>query len=244
MIKKVLIFIYQLFIFMPILVITTILTAITVMIGCTFGNNKFWGYVPPKYWSKIVCRVALCSITVKGTEKLKKGGAYVFTPNHQSAFDIFLIYGYIGNNIKWVQKHTLRKIPFVGIASEIAGHVFVNQSSLKSMIETIKKAKKELQDGVSMVIFPEGSRTEDGKMGKFRKGAFIIAKEMDLPIVPVTLNGPFEVMKIHTYLINPGKLELIIHDPIPTEGLTDENIPNLLTQTRNIVHNSLWDKHK
>lgn len=213
------------------------------MLGCAFGNHKFWGYVPPKYWSKIICRVALCSITVKGTEKLDKNGAYIFAPNHQSAFDIFLIYGYLGYNIKWVQKHSLRRLPFVGKASEMAGHVFVNQSSLKSMIDTIKKAKDELQDGVSMAIFPEGARTENGKMGRFRKGAFIIAKEMNLPVVPITLNGPFDVMKIHTYLIHPGKLELIIHDPISTKGLTDEDIPDLLEKTKDVVHSSLWNKY-
>ncbi len=244
MLKKALLFIYQVLIFMPVLIISTIVTALVVMIGCTFGNNKFWGYVPPKYWSKIICRIALCSIKVKGLEKLDKNASYVFTPNHQSAFDIFLIYGYLNYNIKWVQKHTLRKIPFVGKASEIAGHVFVNQSSLKSMLETIRKAEEELQDGVSMVIFPEGSRTYDGKMTKFKKGAFIIAKEMKLPIVPVTLNGPFNVMKIHTYLINPGKMELIIHDPIPTEGIVDEEIPALVDKTRNIIHQSLWDIYK
>lgn len=229
---------------MPVLIIVTIITALSVMIGCTFGNHNFWGYVPPKYWSKIVCRLALCSIKVKGAEKLNPDKSYVFTPNHQSAFDIFLIYGYLGYNIKWVQKHSLRRIPFVGKASEVAGHVFVNQSSLKSMIDTIRKAKEELQEGVSMVIFPEGARTENGKMGRFRKGAFIIAKEMNLPIVPITLNGPFDVMKIHTYLINPGKMELIIHDPVSTEDLTDEDIPPLLDNTKDIVHSALWDEYK
>lgn len=229
---------------MPILIVSTVITALLVIIGCTCGNNKFWGYVPPKYWSKLICRVALCRIKVEGLEKLDKNASYIFTPNHQSAFDIFLIYGYLGYNIKWVQKHTLRKIPFVGKASEIAGHVFVNQSSLKSMLETIKKAEEELEEGVSMVIFPEGSRTYDGKMVRLKKGAFIIAKEMKLPIVPITLNGPFNVMKINTYLINPGKMELIIHDPIPTSGMSDEDIPELLEHTQSAIYASLWDIYK
>ncbi|MFR9165883.1 MAG: lysophospholipid acyltransferase family protein [Dysgonomonas sp.] len=242
--KKALMFIYQLFVFTPVLVIATIITATVVMIGCTFGNHKFWGYVPPKYWSKIVCRAALCRISVKGKEKLDPQASYVFTPNHQSAFDIFLIYGYLGHNIKWVQKHTLRKIPFVGKASEIAGHVFVNQSSATALKNTVRKAKAELQDGVSMVIFPEGSRTPDGKVDKFKKGAFIIAKQMQLPVVPLTINGAYNVMKIHTYLINPGKMELVIHDPIPTENLEDEDIPVLIKDTRDAVCSSLWEKYK
>lgn len=236
---------YQIFIFAPIFIFATIVTAVTVMIGCSLGGNKsFWGCVPPRYWSKLACKLALCKVTVIGKEKIDPNASYVFTPNHQSAWDIFLTYGYLNHNIKWVQKQELRKLPFVGKASEIAGHIFVNQSSLKSMKETITKAEQELQKGDSMVIFPEGARTKTGQMGKFKKGAFVIAQQMQLPIVPITLNGPFNVMKIHSYLINPGKMELIIHDPIPTAGIADEEIPELVEKTRTIVHSDLWDIYK
>lgn len=243
--RKVLFLLYEVFIFLPILVISTIVTAIVVMVGCTVTrNDKFWGYYPPMIWSKIICRAALCRIKVVRKGNLDPNQSYVFTPNHQGAFDIFLIYGYLGHNIKWVQKQELRKLPFVGKASEIAGHVFVDQSNLKSMKETISKAEAELQKGVSMTIFPEGARTYTGKMGRFKRGAFVIAKEMNLPIVPVTVNGPFYVMKIHTYLINPGKLELVIHDPIPTAGMSDEDIPALIDNCRQEVYSCLWEKYK
>lgn len=242
--KKIALVLYELFIFLPILVLATIITAVTVMIGCMVGNRNFWGYYPPKYWSKIVCRAALCRIKVVKKGTLDPNQSYVFVPNHQSAFDIFLIYGYLGQNIKWVQKQELRKIPFVGKASEIAGHVFVDQSNLRSMKETITKAQAQLGKGTSMTIFPEGARTKTGKMGRFKRGAFVIAKEMNLPIVPVTVNGPFDVMKIHTYLIRPGKMELIIHEPIPTTDLTDEDMPEFITNVRETVHSGLWEKYK
>ncbi|GAB6012883.1 lysophospholipid acyltransferase family protein [Viscerimonas tarda] len=242
--RKFLMIIYQFLIFLPVMVPATILVALMVMIGCSIGNKSFWGCKIPRYWAKLACRVALCSITVRGAEKLDPKASYIFTPNHQSAFDIFLVYGYLNHNIKWVQKHELRKLPFIGKASEIAGHIFVNQSSLKSMKETITKAKQELKKGDSLTIFPEGSRTHTGQMGKFKKGAFIIAQQMKLPIVPITLNGPYNVMKIHTYLINPGKLELIIHDPIPTENLSEEDISQLLEEAREAVYSSLWESYK
>lgn len=242
--RKVLCFLYEVFIFLPIIIPVTIATAVTVMIGCMLGNRKYWGYVPPKYWSKLACRLSLNKIKVERSDKLNKDQSYVFIANHQGIFDIFLIYGYLGHNIKWVQKHQLRKIPFVGKASEIAGHVFVDQSNLKSMKATIAKAEAQLGNGVSVAIFPEGSRTNTGKMDRFRRGAFIIAKEMGLPIVPLTVNGPFDIMKIHTYILNPGRLELIIHDPIPTEGMADEDILALMNKCHEIVHSSLWDKYK
>lgn len=243
--KAILSFIYQWLVFIPVLVFSSIATAITVMVGCTFGNNKFWGYIPPKYWSKIICLTALCKIRVKPNNKLKSGQSYVFVANHQSAFDIFLTYGYLGHNIKWVQKYELRKIPFVGKASEIAGHVFVDSSNPKAMARTIEMAEKELKRGTSLVIFPEGARTYTGKMTRFKKGAYIIAAQMQLPIVPITLNGPYDVLKIHGRRIKfCMPMEITVHDPIETKGMTEEDIPNLIKESREAIESALWDKYK
>lgn len=242
--KKALFLIYELLIFLPIFIPATILTATLTIVGCLIGDSKFWGYYPPKYWSKLACRLGLCRIKVVRKGKLDPNQSYVFVPNHQGIFDIFLIYGYLGQNTKWVQKQELRRIPFVGKACEIAGHVYVDQSSPRTLKDTIEKAEAQIQEGVSMTIFPEGSRTSTGKMSKFKRGAFIIATEMNLPVVPVTVNGPFDIMKIHTYLINPNKMELVIHEPIPTDNLTEDNIPELMNQCKDIVHSGLWEKYK
>lgn len=243
--KAIFSFLYQWLIFIPILVVATVVTAVLVMLGCSLGNNKFWGYVPPKYWSKIVCRAALCKVKVKHNNKLDPNQSYVFVANHQGAFDIFLTYGYLKQNIKWVQKYQLRKIPFVGKASEIAGHVFVDSSSTKAMTQTIDKAERELAEGVSMVIFPEGQRTYTGKMERFKRGAYVIATQMQLPIVPITLNGPYDVLKIHSKKMNFGKkLEIVVHDPISTKGMTEADIPDLIEESRKVIEADLWDKYK
>lgn len=242
---KIIEFLYRWLIFFPILIVTTIITALCVILGCSLGGNKFWGYVPPRIWSKIICRSSLCQINVKSNFKLDPNQSYIFVANHQSAFDIFLIYGYLNQNIKWVQKHELRKIPFVGKASEIAGHVFVDTSSVKAMIQTIEKAEKELADGVSMVIFPEGARAVDGKISRFKKGAFIIATQMNLPIVPLTLNGPYDVLKRGSRIVHFWKkMELIIHDPIPTDRLGESDITELMHRTYDTIAADLWDKYK
>lgn len=242
--RKVFCLLYEIFISLPILIVVTIITAIIVMIGVTIGDKDFWSYYPPKYWSKIVCYVSLCRVNVVKKGNLDTAKSYVFVPNHQGMFDVFLIYGFLGKNIKWVQKQELRKIPFVGKASEMAGHVFVDQSNLRNMKDTIQKAEEQITEGVSMVIFPEGARTKTGKMGRFKRGAFIIAKQMNLSVVPITLNGPFDVMKIHSYLINPGKLELVIHEPISTENVSDEQLPALMDESRDVIYKDLWDKYK
>lgn len=237
--------VYQIFIFAPLFLIATIITALSAMIGSLAGDRKFWGYIPPRYWSKIACRLALCRISVKKETELDPNQSYVFVANHQSAFDIFLIYGYLGVKTKWIQKQSLRNIPLVGKACEVIGHVYVDNSSPKAMKETIDKAKNEMEDGISMTIFPEGARTENGKMGRFKKGAFRIAEDMKLPIVPLTLNGPYDVLKIHTLLLHPcKKMELIVHKPIETKNISPEEEQELMNRTRDIIYSGLWDKYK
>lgn len=208
-----------------------------------FGS-KFWGYYPPHIWSKLTCYLALCRVKTSGHEKLDPKQSYVFVANHQGAFDIFLIYGFLNQNVKWLQKQSLRKLPLVGFASEKAGHVFVDNSTVSARALTIERAKEQITEGVSIVIFPEGSRTLTGKMGSFKRGAYHIARDLQLPVVPLTLNGPYDVLKRNTKLIKPGKLELIIHDPIPASSLTGDNLSDVIEQSRTVIHSALWEKYQ
>jgi 1-acyl-sn-glycerol-3-phosphate acyltransferase len=144
-------------------------------------------------------------------------------------------------------KKSLRSLPFVGKACEAAGFIFVDSSSPVAAAKTIREAEQRLKSGASIAIFPEGSRTETGEMGKFKKGAYQMAMDMKLPIVPITINGAYEVMSRHTVLLNPHRLEMIVHDPISTENLAGENlrdtanhIRTLMEQSRNIIATKLW----
>ena len=242
--KRILVFLYQWVILAPVFIVLTLITAIIVIVFSSIFDNKFWGYYPPKWWSRMACWLSFCRVKSSGHQHLDKNTSYVFVANHQGAFDIFLTYGFLNHNIKWIQKAPLRKLPFVGKASDIAGHIFVDNSSITSRINTIVEAKKILEDGVSVIIFPEGARTKNGKLGAFRRGAFRIALDMGLSIVPVTLNGPYDVMKRNTYTLHPGKLELTIHQPIPTNGLQKEDIATLMEQTKETIHSALWEKYK
>ncbi len=251
MVKKFFSFIYQLFIWLPIFLVITILTAVTTTVGCLCGGEKIFSYYPGMIWSKLTCIISLCRIKISGREKLNKNQSYIFVANHQGAYDIFLVYGYLNQPIKWVMKKSLRKIPLVGKACEAAGFIFVDNSSPKAALNTIEEAKKKLIGGTSVVIFPEGSRTPTGKMASFKKGAYQMALDLKLPIVPITINGSFEVMPIHSYLLNPHKMELIIHDPIDTSSYSVENIRELtanirilMEQSKSCIEKDLWEKYK
>ncbi|MEG0949586.1 MAG: lysophospholipid acyltransferase family protein [Bacteroidales bacterium] len=215
-------FIYQWLILIPVLFVVTVITALVTIIGCRLGNGDFWGYYPGHIWSRIFCFLSLVPVKVNGKENIRKNVSYVFVANHQGAFDIFLIYGYLNHNFKWMMKKSLRKMPLIGKACEDAGHIFVDDSGAKGVRTTIQQAEKTLRDGMSLVVFPEGSRTLDGRIHRFKRGAFQLAQDIQLAVVPLTIEGPYKVMKRGTYQIFPHRMTLTIHEPI----LVDPNNPD------------------
>lgn len=212
--------IYQLLVALPIILVASVLTSLITVVGCWLGNGHFWGYYPGKYWGQIIVRVLLLPVHVEGREHLDKGQSYVFVSNHQGAFDIFLIYGFLNRNFKWMMKRQLRKVPLVGIACEYAHHIFVDKRGPSKIKATYDRARATLQGGMSLVVFPEGARTFTGHMGLFRRGAFMLADELQLPVVPLTINGSFNVMPRTRDLrwIRWHPLRLTIHKPIPAQG--------------------------
>ncbi len=209
--------IYQLLVCMPLLVVATIVTAIVTILGCTFGSASFWAYWPACLWSKLMCRLPLLKVEVVGREKLEKGHSYVFVANHQGSYDIFLIYGYLGHEFRWLMKKELRSIPLLGKACEEAGHIMVDKSGPKAIAKTQTQARETLKNGISIVVFPEGSRTFTGHMARFRRGPFMLGHQLQLPIVPITIDGSFEVLPRQkgVSFVKHHKLRLVIHDAIP-----------------------------
>lgn len=215
------------------------------MLMAPIFGSRFWGYHPPKWWSRFTCWLALCRIKTRGHEHLDPKQSYVFVANHQGAFDIFLVYGFLKHPIIWMQKQSLRSIPFVGFASQKAGHVFVDNSTVATRAATIETAKERVSNGVSIVVFPEGARTRTGKMSRFKRGAFHIAHDMKLPIVPLTLNGPYDVLHRDSLQLSIGKkMELVIHPPIETKDLSEEELFELIDKTRDIIASDLWEKYQ
>ena len=207
--------IYQVCIALPILIVATIATALLTILVSALGMSGSLGYTIPHYWAKLWCVLMFVRIEVRGRENIDSKTSYVFVANHQGAYDIFLIFGYLNHSFKWMMKKSLEKIPFVGYACKVSRHIMVDRSSAAAIQRTMDNAKHILKDGMSLVVFPEGSRTPDGKIKPFKRGAFMLAAEFRLPIVPLSIDGSFAVMTKNSYAINPGKIILTIHKPIP-----------------------------
>lgn len=236
---------YQLLIALPLIFIVTVLTALTTSIGCIF-NAHVWGYYPGKLWSIITCRLLLLPISVEGRELINSKQSYVFVANHQGPMDIFLIYGFLGRNFKWMMKKSLRKIPLVGYACYKARHIFVDKSGPKAVKETIENARHTLQGGTSLVVFPEGSRTFTGHMGLFRKGAFQLAEDLQLPVVPLTIDGSFDVLTRMAgfNFVNRHRMRLVIHQPIMPKGGGTEELKATMDAAYQTIMADLPERHQ
>ena len=217
---------YQLLVALPILLLLTAGVSIVTIVGCAIGKASFWSYWPARCWSRAMCTMLLLKVEVKGRENIRPDVSYVFTPNHQGAFDIFLVYGYLGTPFRWIMKKSLRTIPLVGKACESAGHIFVDKSGPKAMAQTMRQARDVLRGGISLVAFPEGERTLTGKMGAFRRGPFSLASEVGLDVVPVVIEGSYDVLPRQKgfYFVNFHTLRMNILPPISHEGETEETL--------------------
>lgn len=221
----------------PILLTATLLACIFTIVGTALGIAPL-SYYPAKCWAWLFCVMSLVKVKVHGRENIDKNTSYVFVANHQGAYDIFAVYGFLGHNFKWMMKKSLRKIFLVGYTCEKAGHIFVDRSSQSAIRRTIETAERRLRDGMSIVVFPEGERTMNGRMGRFKKGAYQLALEFHLPLVPITIDGSYDVMPRWRKLPRYGTINLTIHHPIQAPA-TETDRETVMDLTRQAIASAL-----
>ena len=216
---KILNFLYKAYSFciaLPLFVVITIIVATSVIIASFLGDTKYVAYYLPKLWSKSAFWLFLIKVKVEGRQNINKKDSYVFLANHQGYYDIFLVYGYLGHNFKWMMKEYLKKTPFVGYACLKSKQIYL-ADGISGIAKAVQQARETLRGGMSMMIFPEGTRTRTGKMGAFKRGSFMLANEIGLPIVPLTINGSFDVFSRNAKSVSRGTVTLTIHKPITAE---------------------------
>lgn len=235
---------YEYCIALPIMLVLTIVTALVAIIFASLFGDEFWGWWPARIWGWLFCRVFLLPVHVEGNEYLDPKQAYIFVPNHQSMFDIFLLLGFLGHKFKWVMKKELAKVPLVGFACKCCGFIYINRTGKSSIAESMNKADDTLRQHKSLAIFAEGTRTRTGRLGTFKRGAFKLAVEQNLPIVPISLNGCYEAMPKGRYLVKRHPLKLIVHQPIVPD-LNDPNAMETLREaTRQAIFSGLDEQYK
>lgn len=229
--------VYQWCIATPLMVVITIVIALLACLGSLFSRNR-WGHFMGVAWGWTWCTLMCVRVKVHRSPLVKKNASYVFVANHQGAYDIFSTYGFLGYQYKFMMRKGLANIPFMGWACRAVGHIMVDTKTAGGIKETISQAKKKLEGGVSIIVFPEGRRTDTGRMGPFKQGAFKLAVEFDLPLVPVTIDGSYRVMPRSTFNVTPGTINITVHDPIEP-GIDGHDVSRVIDECRRVIQSSL-----
>lgn len=179
-------------------------------------------------------------VEVHGTENIPKEGAVVFISNHQGNFDIPLLMSYIDKPKGFIAKIEIDKMPIIRTWMRLIHCVFMDRSTLKGSAGAIVEAIKTIKQGHSLVIFPEGTRSKQNKMGEFKSASFKLATKSKAPIVPITINGSYQLMEQNEHnRIKPAHVKLYIHPAIPTQDLSKEEIEALPEKVYAIIASQL-----
>ena len=221
---------------------TTFVGAIVITMSFIPGldPNNFVGYKMGKFWAWLNLGLSGTRVNVTGIEKIDRKRSYVVMSNHQSLFDVWALIKCLPLSLRWVMKIELRSIPLFGIGCEKLGQIYVDRSNSEKARESLDAAKVKIDAGASVIFFPEGTRSNDGRLQEFKKGGVVMALETDTAILPITVNGGrFALPKGRPLAMKPGRIQIIIHDPVEVEGLKYEDREKLLNKIRGIIDDSL-----
>ena len=217
------------------IVLTTAFFAILAIVVSFFTRTGNPVHIVARVWSQSILMGSRVHVGVRGLANIKPDKSYVYMANHQSNFDIPVLLGYLPVQFRWLAKAELFKIPVFGRAMLGAGYVEIDRFNRKSAFESIEKAAQRMKDGVSVMIFPEGTRSKDGSVQPFKKGGFVMAIKSGVPIIPVILRGTWPIMAKSSLRINPGDVEMEIGEPIDTSGYSMETKEELMEKVRAVI---------
>ncbi|MBI4522864.1 MAG: 1-acyl-sn-glycerol-3-phosphate acyltransferase [Deltaproteobacteria bacterium] len=203
--------------------ILLVLWGIGVLVLSLFDNNGNRTHRYFVIWAKTNLMVAGLRVSIRGLDRLDPNRTYVFMPNHASFLDILLAFAHIPYDFRMITKKELFSIPFMGWALKKSGQIPMNRKSPREGLASLRQADSVLKAGRSIVVFPEGTRTPDGKIQEFKPTLFILPIRANAPVVPVLIEGTFEALRKGSILLRPVSLRMTFYDPIPIGGFEDED---------------------
>ena len=227
--------IYAWLVVYPLSWVFTIIAAILSNVFSLMGMANMANRYVAGNWARLILWITPASVQIVGAENLDKDESYVIICNHQSTYDIFVLYGWFPLQFRWVMKMELRRMPFVGSACYRLGHVFVDRSNKDAANASIEEAKRRIPEGVSVLFFPEGTRGKGDQLLRFKRGAFNMARDMNWPLLPVSIQGADKVMPAKGLKILPGRIKMTIHAPISREQVQEKRIKELIQETRETI---------
>jgi 1-acyl-sn-glycerol-3-phosphate acyltransferase len=221
-------------IILGIILVTVFMAVIAILVSFVTAGGET-AHKVGRIWAKCILALSNIRVTVKGLSNLKPGRSYIYMANHMSNFDIPVLQAYLPVQFRWLAKAELYKIPIFGYAMKRAGYISIDRSDRKSAIESLNKAVKIIRDSVSVIIFPEGTRSRTNNVQPFKKGGFFLAVDSGVPIIPIIIHGTGRIMPKKQMLIKPGNVTIEISKPIESSNYTRKTKNDLIKKVRHVI---------
>lgn len=216
-----------------VIVFSLIIAVLTITLY-PFDYKKKISNVLIRFWAKAVLFIYNIKVYVFGTENIKNKKGKIYISNHSSYLDIFVQLAYLPDSARMIYKKEINRVPILGIAMLCAGFIPIDRKNYRKSIDSLIKASEKVKQGQSVVIYPEGTRTLDGKVGEFKRGMYCIAEKSEAELIPVSVTNTFNLMPAGTLKVKSGKVNMVIGEPIK---YTNEK--ELLERIRNKVIENL-----
>ncbi len=217
------------------IVVATLVLGVFVLLSYPFDRKGRVGHYYARLWGKVALLANRVKVKVEGMEQLNGKGPYIFMSNHQGYYDIFALLSHLPYQFKWLAKKELFSIPFLGWTMAAVGYISIDRGGTRDTVEAMNNAAQKIQEGMSVVIFPEGSRSPDGSIQPFKKGGFTLAIKSKVPIVPVAISGSRDIMPKDKLTAAPGEIRILVGDPIETERCALKDREALMKKVRETI---------
>ncbi|WP_375171670.1 lysophospholipid acyltransferase family protein [Marinobacter sp.] len=213
-------------------ILLTLLLFLPIVIAALAGKRGDAAFHGTQIFAWVILKVCGIRLVVRGREHIQPNQRYVILSNHASYFDPPALVLALGLQYRWVIKKELRRVPLFGLALETSRNLFIDRARGSDALESIKQGVAQLPDGTGILMFPEGTRSWDGQLLPFKKGGFVIARDGQLPILPITVRGSHDRLPKGQAAFNPGVIEIVIHPPVAT---ADRDLDSLRDQVRGTI---------
>lgn len=220
----------------PVIIIVTVVYSIAVSLHMLLWRNGDVFFAYARSWSKRILWLSGVRVVVHGSDNVAPGVRYIYAANHTSLFDIPVILAYVPDNVRIMYKQELEKIPVFGWGLRISPFIAINRERSREAASTLEDAVASMQSGSSVLVFPEGTRSKDGSLGAFKRGAFTMAVRSGRPILPMSIQGAHRIIPAGSLRLRGGTVTVTLHRPLAVpEQATREQEKEMMSAVREII---------
>jgi 1-acyl-sn-glycerol-3-phosphate acyltransferase len=220
-------------------ILVTIVFGTTAIVTSLFSRTGNSVHHVAQVWGKSILMISGIKVSITGLEHLEADRSYIFMSNHQSNFDIPVLFSKLNVQFRWLAKAELFKIPIFGRGMRGAGYISIDRSDRRSAFKSLERAAESIRNGTSVLVFPEGTRSTDGHLLPFKKGGFVLAVDAAVPVVPIIIKGTHAIMQKGDMLIRRRPVQVQVLSPIDASEFNRKNKDQLIERVRSAMSAAL-----